>query len=152
MKKKKQFYNLGRYMCAPGTECEAKKCSERFQGFLNMKKIVLFKYMYCSEFVVGWRCECESQAADSHSPTPIGGAFFLVFFSHSRSASSRECVSLARRFAYKSKQSAAVKLQMYNRPPSCARGKQNTNEKNFRFTYLRGRKTKISLQKMLKNF
>lgn len=32
--KKQQFYNLG----GPGYMCAAKKCSERFQGFLNMKK------------------------------------------------------------------------------------------------------------------
>lgn len=40
-------------------QCEAKKCSERFQGFLNMKKRnIVFKYVL--QYIFFYCCECES--------------------------------------------------------------------------------------------
>lgn len=60
---------------APATCVRRKKCSERFQGFLNMKKIVLFKYMYCNIFSLARglalllgaaECEPNSRSSPTH--------------------------------------------------------------------------------------
>lgn len=59
-------------------QCETKKCSERFQGFLNMKKIV-FKYMYCN--ILLCCCECEPSSRDSHQHgRRVAGALLLALF------------------------------------------------------------------------
>lgn len=125
---KKQFYNLGRYMCALAVWGE--KVQRTISRLFEYEKIVLFKYMQYS--CCCWCCECEP----NNSFSPIRSArYFLYFrfyflFSFSPCVIPRVCCLQE---ASANLNSQRHKLHLYN----CYMHKERKHKsKNFWFTFL----------------
>lgn len=85
---KKQFYNLGRYMCALAVWGE--KVQRTISRLFEYEKIVLFKYI---RVVVGAASASQTTASHPYDQRVIFYIFAFISYSRSLPASSHECVA-----------------------------------------------------------